>query len=314
MEKAMASLEDEDDAQALRGAQKEAAEELKEFDENAVIEKDPDAEDEENDDGEESDKRPSKRQKANNSKQDKEEKGSENVEEQKSEENELEKEFASWQNTVGFDASAIDNALSPMERYALAFREDIDPFYSIFYINELNRKLEVAENQEDIDIEAIEREKASEERLAMELGDLLATRPHPENLVRQRNLYQRERSRLRADKKRRQLTGESWSSKIDGTTQKPFWYNSDTGEAIWNKPTLLVELEANDLAVEKGWGFLPTKPLVEIISFLVPLPDRQSCSYVCRQWRAAANDTRFVRHVYPVETVSYTHLTLPTKA
>lgn len=300
MEKAMASLEDEDDVQALHGAQKEAAEDLKEFDENAEIQKDSDAEDEENgdDDGK---ARPKKRLKSDKSQKEKKDDNKEKAEEQKSEENDLEKEFATWQNTVGLDVSAISNALSPMERYGLSFREDVDPFYSIFYINEYNRKLEVTEDQEEIDIEAIEREKAMEERQAMDDGDLLATRPHPESLVRQRNLYQRERSRLRSDKKRRQLTGESWSSKIDGTTQKPFWYNSDTGEAIWNKPTLLVELEANDLAEEKGWGFLPTKPLVHIMDFLIPLPERQSCSYVCRQWRAAANDNRFVRHVYPVE-------------
>jgi superfamily II DNA/RNA helicase len=298
MEQAMASLEDEDDAQALRGAQKEAAEELEEFDENAEIKRDEDEGDDENDARDDTAARPIKRRKGE---EDIEANDKKSGEEQKSQENDLEKEFVALQNTVGIDASTIDSALSPMEKYALNFREDIDPFFSIFYINEHNRKLEVSQIQDDIDIEGIERGKAIEERQAMDDGDLLATRPRPESLIRQRNLYQRERLRLRSGKKRRKLTGEAWSSKIDGLTKKPFWYNADTGEAIWNKPIVLLELEANDLALEKGWGFLPTKDLVNVMEFLIPFPDRQRCSAVCRQWRAAANDIRFVRHVYPVE-------------
>jgi hypothetical protein len=300
MEMAMASLEDDDDVQALQGARKEAAEELEEFDENAEIKKDEDEDDDENgdDNGDESGGRPAKRRKSG---QEKKTDDKAKADEQKSEEGDLEKDFAAWQSTVGLDASAVDSALSPMEKYALNFREDIDPFYSIFYINEHNRQMEVAEVKDDIYIEEIEREKAMEERQAMDDGDLLATRPRPEALIRQRNLYHRERMRLRSDKKRRKLTGESWSSKIDGVTQKPFWYNADTGEAIWNKPTILLQLEANDLALQQGWGFLPIKPLVHIMEFLIPLPERQHCSAVCRQWKTAADDIRFVRHVYPVE-------------
>ena len=45
MEKAMTSLEDADDVVALRGAQKEAAEELKEFDESIEYKNDSDGED-----------------------------------------------------------------------------------------------------------------------------------------------------------------------------------------------------------------------------------------------------------------------------
>eukprot|EP00980_Cylindrotheca_fusiformis_P001315 scaffold333_cov133-Cylindrotheca_fusiformis.AAC.41 len=299
MEKAMAALEDEDDVQALQGARKEAAEELKEFDENAEIQKDEDGDENGNSSTEESGVPPAKRRKSKQKK--KADTADKKVEEEKSEDGELEKDFAAWQNTVGFDASAVDSALAPIEKYALTFREDVNPFYSVFFINEHNRQLEVAEVQDEIDIEEIEREKAIEERQAMDDGDLLATRPKPEALIRQRNLYHRERMRLRSDKKRRKLTGESWSSKIDGVTKKPFWYNSDTGEAVWNKPNVLLELEASNLAEHQGWGFLPMKPLAQVMEFLIPYPERQYSSAVCRQWKAAATDIRFVRHVYPVE-------------
>jgi superfamily II DNA/RNA helicase len=293
MEIAMTALEDDDDVKALRGAQKEAAEELQEFDENAEIKKDSDAED---DDAEMDENEDSKTQTQEKGVA-KEDTGAD----QKKEESELEKEFEAWQTSVGLDASTIEASLSPMERYGLNFREEIDPFYSIFSVQEYRRKMEATEIEDDIDVDEIDREKAMEERRAMDEGDLLATRPRPEDLIRQRNLYKRERARLRADKMRRKLTGENWSSKIDGQTKNPFWYNSDTGEAIWDKPVALIDLEAEEKAHQQGWNALPLKPLVHVMEFLIPYPERTCCSAVCRQWRMAAHNVKFVRHVYPVE-------------
>ena len=295
---AMTSLEDDDDVKALRGAQKEAAEELKEFDENAEIKKDSDAEEDDTGAKGGSGSRPAKRPKTtpNDPSTEKQEPDA-----AKEEEDELEKEFAAWQSKVGLNADAISASLSPIECYGLNFREEIDPFYSIFSINEYRRKMEATDVDDTLDIDEIEREKAKEERLAMEDGDLLATNPRPEDLVRQRNFYRRERMRRRGEKLRRTLTGENWSSKIDGTTKNPFWYNSDTGEAIWDKPLVLIELEAEERARRERWMALPLKPLFNIMGFLLPFPERMQCSAVCRQWRAAANDIKFVRHVYPVE-------------
>lgn len=296
MELAMMSLEDEDDVRALRGAQQEAAEELKEFDENTEIQK-------ESDDDEDDDANKNPRNSANTSR------GNEaltidldqKVDDENGSERDLEKEFAAWQSTSGFDGSAIEDSLSPMERYGLRFREDIDPFYSVFFINEERRKMEAMEGEEEVDIEELEKEKAFEEHQAMEDGDLLATWTQPEDLVRQRNLYRREKARLRSAKKRRKLTGENWSQRVDGLTQQMFWYNEDTGEAIWDTPCVVANLKAEETATKEGWAKIPLPPLVRIMDFLAPFPDRQSCSLVCRQWRLGANDIRFVRHVYPVE-------------
>lgn len=296
MEKAMASLEDDDDVQALKGARLQAAEELREFDEAIDLK-----EEVENggeafyDHMDSSSIPPSKRRKLQNQATDKD------PEEQKSSNLELERDFATWRSTVGLDAAAINGALAPMERYALNFREAVDPFYSTFHKSEESRIIEVEQLQEDVNIEEIERLNSFEEKHAIDVGDLLGTRPRPESLIRQRNLYQRERMRLSSEKKRRQLTGKSWSTKIDGLTKTSFWYNSDTGEAMWNKPAVLTQIEEFDVALKKGWGYLPLETLVGVMGFLVPFRDRQMSASVCRQWKIAANDVRFIRHVYPVE-------------
>lgn len=303
MEKAMASLEDLDDVQALRGAQKEAAEELKEFDDSAEIKKSSDSEGEDGDgDGN------SKKSKGKPTKAAKEEKGKPKGDDDgKQEEEDLEKEFAAWQDKVGMDADAIEASLSPAEKYGLRFREEVDPYYSIFAIMEYRRKMEAEqEDNDEVDVTAIEREKALEEKEAIKEGDLLGSRPRPEDLIRQRNLYQREKARLRADKKRRKLSGENWESRNEALTNLPFWYNVDTGEARWDKPTTLLELEAYEKAQEGLFSAMPMKPLIQVMGFLSPSPDRMSCASVCRQWHAAANDPSFVRHVYPVEMGAYT--------
>ena len=294
MELAMTSLEDEDDVKALRGAQQEASEDLKEFDESTEIEPTSDKQDA-------ADASPKKSAKTSDKKEYLNTDEDQRVNEENGNTRDLEMEFAAWQNSSVFDGSAIEDSLSPMERYGLRFREDVDPFYSVFFINEERRKQEALEDDEEIDVEELEKEKAMEERQAMEDGDLLATWTQPEDLVRQRNLYRREKSRLRSDKKRRKLTGDNWSQRVDGLTQKMFWYNEDTGEAIWEIPRIIANIRADKTAEKEGWGKIPLAPLVKIMDFLSPFPDRQACSLVCRQWRLGTNDIRFVRHVYPVE-------------
>lgn len=299
MEKAMAACEDEDDVKALLGAQKEAADELKEFDENAEIQKSSDDEEQETGEMPKNVVKESSNDRNRGSKTsipDETRSGDDEVGEK-----DLENEFASWQLSDGFDEAAIEKTLSPMERYGLRFHEEIDPFYSIFFINDERRRIEVVEGAEQIDIEVLEREKASEELQAMEDGDLLSTLTQPEDLIRQRKLYRREKARLRSDKKRRQLKGENWSQRVDGLTQQLFWYNEDTGEAVWETPRVVANLQEHDLARKQGWSKLPMKVLVHVMSYLVPFPERQKCGIVCRQWKLGANDIRFVRHVYPVE-------------
>jgi hypothetical protein len=294
VEKAMLSLEDADDVVALQGAQKEAADELKEFDESIEYKKDSEGEDEA-----ETKEDQRTHQLTPPPKEAKVEDGNDEAE--------LEKELASWESEVGIDPSAIEASLSPMEQYGLRFRSTVDPFYSIFAVMEYRRKLEAQDElDEAVDMDEIEREKAEDELKAIMNGDLLATDPQPEDLLRQRTLYLREKSRLRANKKRRKLTGQDWDLRVDGQTKHPFWYNIDTGEAVWDKPSVLLELEAYELAHNKKWSALPCDPLIRILGYLSPSPDRMRCAQMCRHWHKAATDPSFVRHVYPVEMGAYT--------
>mmetsp|Transcript_2774 Transcript_2774/g.5185 ORF Transcript_2774/g.5185 Transcript_2774/m.5185 type:complete len:2007 (-) Transcript_2774:2717-8737(-) len=288
-ESAMTALEDEDDVLAMQGAQREAKEELEEFDENIKVTKNP----EDLVDGEDDIQVDDKTQQ--------DLLGQSNPDETYDQKDALEKEFAAWQSQVGIDDASIDAYLNPVERYALHFKEKIDPFYSMWYISEQQRTEHNLESQLELDIEYIESLKAEEEKIAIENGDLLTTMPDPQELLRQRYLYSREKSRLRANIKRRRLTGENWSAQTDGRTKLPFWYNSDTGEALWQKPQILLELEEHERASKMLWNAAPHKILVKVMDYLLPFPERMLCAQTCKQWKTAANDISYVRHVYPVE-------------
>lgn len=77
------------------------------------------------------------------------------------EERELEAELASWQEKVGPDFKLIEASLSPVEKYALRFHTDIEPFVSIFFLSEQQRLegLELTAQSEEWDVEKIEKEK-----------------------------------------------------------------------------------------------------------------------------------------------------------
>ena len=306
VENVMASLEDADDVQAMRGAQKEVADELVEFDETVQFKTDDESSQAEDSaiDGTENESQVSAPSLKNNRKGGPKKSsvsGSDTEKTKQQEEKDLEKEFAAWQNSMGVDVETIRESLGPAERYALNFREAIDPYYSLYFLTETEKLNQSDLTEQEWDIDAIEDAKIEAERQAMDDGDLLATDPLPMALHKQRHLYRRERIRLKAAKKRRKLCGEDWVLKKEPTLPFSFWYNADTGEVLLDKPRIIQDLEAETSAREKRWNALPLTALVRIMCYLTPHPERMTCSAVCRQWSLAGRHYSFVLHVLPVE-------------
>ena len=308
LETAMAALEDEDDAKAATAAKQEAAAELQEFDESGMQDrqdenapgesKSKDTEKKENETKPK--RRPSNANVASIGSSDNNPK-SKQADDTSDDENEMEKEFAKWQRKAGVDAATIHESLNSLERYGLHVKEYIDPFYSKYFWAEYQRLSQTKTENDEWDIEEIEQRKVKEELKAFEDGDLLATFPEPESLHRQRELYIREKARLKSEIVRRKLTGQNWATKMDERVGKLFWYNVDTGEATWEPPQVLKMLEAEEVARSKGWTALPRRLLVRVMEYLTPYPERSTCAQTCSSWNAAAKDSSFVMHVWPIE-------------
>lgn len=171
-----------------------------------------------------------------------------------------------------------------------------------------------------MDTDAVEAEKAEEEERCIADGELLASPLYSaandrsgaggvslvmlDRVVSQKHLYDRERGRMLADRKRRRLTGDDWEIRRDGRTGIPFWYNLDTGEAVWDRPTVIEKRDAERLARSRGFGFLSLPVLTLIMKFMQPDPDRLRGGIVNHSWLEASRDISLYKRVLPVEAVA----------
>lgn len=299
---AMAAVEDDEDVSALRQAERENEKEQSEFDENQSSRVATDLDEEDNEILPE----PSPSVKQINAANVSQSSQDSLVIDKEKEEKDIEQEFASWQAKIGPDINALQNALRPVERYAFNLHTNIEPFYSIFYIQEQQRlqtmDMEEKELNEQWDVDAIEREREEEEYRALSEGELLATNLSKENAIALKSWFMKERGRVKRDRRRRIMTGEGWSLVIDPATKVPFWYNEDTGEASYAMPDIIQAKEMMDTARERGYSALPIKIMIHIFSYLSTYPDRMIAGTVCHRWNQAYHDEIFHLRVLPVES------------
>lgn len=127
-------------------------------------------------------------------------------------------------------------------------------------------------------------ENEAEEELitAMDIGsdsDLTLVDTHERFRAAQRQ--------IRYGRKTRKLTGKSWEEKVEEGTRRRYYYNTDTKETSWERPTIIDAYAELLHALKKGWSCLVNTVLVRVLRFLLPAPDRLQCALVCRNWRKA---------------------------
>lgn len=303
MEAAMQAAEDDDDILAMKSTKAEIEKEGAEFDENApVTNEDDDGPDDEP--NVESDSISVANTNINSTTATNNNNATTNA---KDDEKELEAEFASWQAKIGPDYKSLESTLKPIEKYAIHVHTDIEPFYSMYFLNEQQRLEAMAAEEKELneqwDIDAIEKEKEEDEYRALAEGELLATNISSRREVsRLKYWFLRERSMRMRDRRRRIMTGESWAVYVDAITSFPFWYNNDTGEASYSKPKVIEEKEIYETALSNGFSHLPKKALIRVFEMLCPAPDRNNAALSCSRWQEISKDDYFNRKVLPVES------------
>jgi len=114
-----------------------------------------------------------------------------------------------------------------------------------------------------VDADAYESEKAAAEAQQMEDGELLSTGiPSLEKVGKLRTLYDREKLRAITHRKERQLSGKDWVLQKDGATGHPFWYNTDSGEGVWEPPLVLKQMAGEANARAGGYALLSLDHMV----------------------------------------------------
>ncbi|UIZ25278.1 hypothetical protein KXD40_009169 [Peronospora effusa] len=210
------------------------------------------------------------------------------------EEQKLQAWKASVQSLQGFEDS-----LNAVDRYALHFREDVDPLYTYTPAQQAAALAKIDPNPPAStlleDIEQTEIEKREEEARLIAEGELIVGQmdDNDESCPEKRRehyteLYRRERARVLFEQRKRLLTGEAWSLMRCAKTGQPFYFNADTREATWECPPVRVANEQLKSARGRGYEGLPPPALLRVLSMLGPFPERHRAQMVCRSWHTAA--------------------------
>ena len=100
-------------------------------------------------------------------------------------------------------------------------------------------------------------------------------------------IYQEQRAKLYRERLKRKLTGAAWKILKCVKTLHPFYYNTDTREAVWERPVILTKNEELNDAIRYGYSGLPNSIILLIVGYLLPFPDRfviQSISLKVKLW------------------------------
>lgn len=197
-----------------------------------------------------------------------------------------ETKLQAWKDSVS-SLQGFEDSLNPVDRYALHFREDIDPLYSYVPTAAALASHYDAQHAQTLDLEAMEAEKMAEEAVLLQEGELIVGIDDRE-IELYHDLYKRERAHVHFERRKRQLTGAAWTVMKCAKTNLPFYFNADTREASWDRPVSWLQNEQMALSMEQGYAGLASFVLHRVLTCLVAYPDRHAVQMVCRSWRDAA--------------------------
>eukprot|EP00501_MAST-03F_sp_TOSAG23-6_P001842 GSMAST32.ASY1.ANO1.1920.1 assembled CDS len=186
-----------------------------------------------------------------------------------------------WSSSHGKNLSALEAALPPIQRLALHnIESSLNPeAFARDAANKLKEEIQgMIEHRESVKDELTRKEELLE--LELDYGKRGGKRAA---LV----MYRANRRRILKKRKIDLITGRTWVMFLDEATQLQYYYCTETGRKVWNKPDVLV---ARDLMINAHFLMyqgLSTNLLVHIFCFLSPLPDRMNAGLCCPKWLSA---------------------------
>jgi len=207
-----------------------------------------------------------------------------------------EQKLQAWKASVS-SLQGFEDSLNPVDRYALHFREDVDPLYAYTPAQQAAALAGVEENPTAPtlleDIERTEADKREEEARLIAEGELVVGQLEEIDDAEQMaehytELYRRERAHVLFEQRKRLLTGAAWSLMKCANTGQPYYFNADTREATWECPPVWVANEQFKSAKKRGYEGLPPPALLRVFSMLTAYPERHRAQMVCRSWHTTA--------------------------
>ena len=203
---------------------------------------------------------------------------------------------------------ALENALRPVEKYALRFREEIEPVWTKAASEAWRRQMLDNAHQREWDMEELQRRKEQMERAMDESEELVLAAPSSSGSgMEKKRTYFGERVRIEhAQKKQRRRKGNDWEVHVDERTSKQYWYNTTTHDCTWSKPLLLAIRDSHTLTLVAGFALMPPGLLRFVLTFLEVSPDVLQCRATCRHYaRVADHPSLWYRVLAPAAFEQY---------
>jgi hypothetical protein len=184
---------------------------------------------------------------------------------------------------------ALQSALRPVEKYALRFREEIEPVWTKEAADEWRNTVLSNAEQREWDMEELQRRREQMEKDADESADMVLAAPSKATGIQKKRAYFSERTKIDAERKKRRLAGDDWEVHVDDRTQQKYWYHTLTHQCTWSKPLVLVMRDGYRMSMVQGFALCPPGLLRYIYTFMSIQPDVLSCRATCKHYARVAD-------------------------
>ena len=178
---------------------------------------------------------------------------------------------------------ALEDALRPIDRYALRFRQDVEPIWNNVAADAWRQEVLMEASNRELEIEEIEAERLKEEVLLEKSVEMVRAAPSKRGYSRYKKLFLNQREMRETEIKKRRMQGGEWELHRDQKLKRDYYFNTRTGKCTWTKPEVLAIRDAQIATRAGGFGLFPPA-LLRIIYLYLDHSSRESARLNCLHW------------------------------
>ena len=194
--------------------------------------------------------------------------------------------------------SALESVLRPIDRYAIAYRQTIEPIWNNEATDAWRKEVLHEASNREWEIEQIELKRLQEEKQLETSTEYVRAAPSRRGYGRSKKLFLNFRESRVLEEKQRRVSGGEWTLHFDEKLKRNYYFNSRTGKCTWTKPLVLAVSDALCIARELRFGGFPPA-LLRLILTYSGSKDRFHASMTCLHWYTVAKHRSLWLRVVP---------------
>ena len=179
---------------------------------------------------------------------------------------------------------ALEMALRPVDRYALSFRQDVEPIWNNVATEQWREQVLNDATERELEIEEIESARLKEEKLLETSTEMVRAAPTKRmSYGRYKKLFLNLREARENEVKKRRMDGGEWELHRDEKLKRDYYFNTRTGKCTWSKPEVLAVRDAQRATRAGGFKFFPPA-LLRLVFMLCDTQTRRLANVACWHW------------------------------